>query len=135
MLAVLSSNEGVLAASVYAERRALGLSSSTLKVAAVGAATLTYPDDFDPNITTLGCGGNNCDHCGNGPGGSNDFGGDGCTSSSNKCLGCCGIGCWGCTGVCTQACLDHDCCQRANGAFSCLGGLMRAIGSFIHACL
>lgn len=32
-----------------------------------------------------------------------------------SCLGCCGPGCWGCTGCYTQACLAHDLCVAAFG--------------------
>lgn len=131
MMGIYSSSEGILVSKLFVNLADFGLNIHSDHMKIIGGAMVLHPDP----IETQGCGAQfeKCDNCGNGAGGSNDFEGEGCTSSANKCLGCCGIGCWGCTGICTQACLDHDCCQRQNGFFSCLGGLFTAIGSLISA--
>ena len=38
-----------------------------------------------------------------------------CRSHATSCLGCCGLGCWGCGDlgtVCSQRCYEHDLCVR-----------------------
>jgi hypothetical protein len=51
----------------------------------------------------------------------------GCLSPLTQCLGCCGPGCWGCTGCCTLECLAHDICVRLRGHRACLPLLLPAI--------
>lgn len=55
--------------------------------------------------------------------------------AANDCFGCCGPGCWGCTGCYTDACRAHDQCVADHGHLRCLGGLIPAIGSLISECL
>jgi hypothetical protein len=45
-----------------------------------------------------------------------------CTTNNSanfgECHGCCGPGCWGCSGCYTAACLAHDNCVNDNGYFT-----------------
>jgi hypothetical protein len=45
-----------------------------------------------------------------------------CTTNNSanfgECHGCCGPGCWGCSGCYTAACLAHDDCVNENGYFT-----------------
>jgi hypothetical protein len=70
---------------------------------------------------------------------------DGVTKDfDNECFGCCGPGCWGCTGIVTAECWGHDNCVRQHGHLACLfsapecaegpcNSLIAAIGSLIGA--
>lgn len=55
---------------------------------------------------------------------------------NNLCYGCCGPGCWGCTGCYTAACAEHDYCVERYGYTSrtCLYYLSRAIASMYWQC-
>lgn len=57
--------------------------------------------------------------------------------AGNDCFGCCGPGCWGCTGCYTKACRAHDQCVKDHGHLDirCLIGLIPAIWSLISECL
>lgn len=56
---------------------------------------------------------------------------DDCTSASTDCLGCCGLGCGGCTGICTDECYSHDLCVRQLGHRACLVLLWGAVLSVV----
>lgn len=56
----------------------------------------------------------------------NGFGG-------NECNGCCGGGCWSCSGYYTYACLAHDNCVATLGQFDCVGLFPAAAASLISA--
>lgn len=49
--------------------------------------------------------------------------------AADECLGCCGAGCRGCSGIYTMACLEHDMCVSQYGHFRCLPGLAVAVAS------
>jgi len=55
--------------------------------------------------------------------------------AADDCFGCCGPGCWGCTGCYTKACRAHDQCVKDHGHLHCLLGLIPAIISLIGECL
>ncbi|GEM_PF-5256792 len=57
--------------------------------------------------------------------------GGGCTSKSTNCMGCCGIRCIGCFGMCTPECLEHDKCVADEGyaPWKCKDELKAAIQS------
>ena len=55
--------------------------------------------------------------------------------AANDCFGCCGPGCWGCTGCYTDACREHDQCVADHGHLRCLAGLIAATKSLIEECL
>jgi len=55
--------------------------------------------------------------------------------AADDCFGCCGPGCWGCTGCYTKACRAHDQCVKDHGHLHCLLGLIPAIWSLIAECL
>lgn len=44
----------------------------------------------------------------------------GCLSSTTGCFGCCGLGCSGCSKICTAECRAHDECVRAYGHIPCI---------------
>jgi hypothetical protein len=59
---------------------------------------------------------------------------DECSSIPGNCVGCCGQGCNGCTGICTGTCHDHDVCERDGGPginAECTPGLITAIASYV----
>lgn len=57
-------------------------------------------------------------------------------STMDDCLGCCGPGCWGCTGCYTSACLAHDVCVGEYGAYhpTCMVLLAEAVASMCGEC-
>lgn len=59
------------------------------------------------------------------------------TSIVNRCMGCCGAGCWGCTGCYTGACYAHDVCVGDWGYYHwrCMGLLAAAVASMHYQCL
>ncbi len=48
---------------------------------------------------------------------------------AEECSGCCGPGCWGCTGVYSDECLAHDNCVGVKGPGRCHHLLPAAIWS------
>lgn len=57
--------------------------------------------------------------------------------ADDDCFGCCGPGCWGCTGCYTNKCAQHDQCVKDHGHFHfrCLAKLIPAIFSLVECAL
>lgn len=51
----------------------------------------------------------------------------------NECNGCCGGGCWSCSGYYTYECLAHDNCVTSMGHPACVGIFPAAAASLIRA--
>ncbi len=48
---------------------------------------------------------------------------------SNDCFGCCGPGCWGCTGIYNDECSGHDQCVCEAGHLACIFGSPSGCGT------
>jgi hypothetical protein len=50
-------------------------------------------------------------------------------SSDGTCFGCCGPGCWGCTGIVNDECRGHDQCVCESGHLACIFGSAAGCGN------
>jgi hypothetical protein len=51
------------------------------------------------------------------------------SAAFGACHGCCGPGCWGCSGCYTAACLAHDNCVNENGYFTSASDALAVIAA------
>lgn len=115
---VLMSPEGQLAIAIYPRLRDQGQSARSLPLLAVAQAAAAL-SNWHSGVVVAGC-----IDCGTAPG----------------CNGCCGLGCSGCTHICTDECEAHDDCIEENAWLGrpaadaiCVGLLQAAVAS-MFAC-
>jgi hypothetical protein len=114
--AMLSSPEAVLASRSYPLLIKMGLSQKNLAMLGL-LQNLTGYEVPDPGLyAESGCSASEC------------------SNPQTNCLGCCGSGCAGCTGVCTNACKAHDLCVRNNDPGGCHAKFFAAMAS-IWSCV